>query len=262
MSLFWLCSLHEDFVVSPKLILSQWRARKLSHEQCVQDLQLARDSFSVRLIELVRNIQRMETEEIQHHRQQAILAELEAGLGACRDHCNIDEFLQKYVSANAGRPSFRFKFLLLRGRSRMGKSQKAMSLFGIAHTLVLNCQGLQSTLPSLRSMDRDHIRCIVFDEISAEQVLANKLVFQAGPWPVTLAQSACGQHAYSVNLYAMPMVCCSNDFKTSQADGLSEDAESWLRENMFEASPPEGLPWFWERSSSSDRPPLPTSSGC
>ena len=141
----------------------------------------------------------------------------------------------------------------------MGKSQKAMSLFGIAHTMVLNSQGLQTTLPSLRSVVPEQIRCIVFDEISAEQVLANKLVFQAGPWPVTLGQSACGQLAYSLNLYAMPMVCCSNDFKTSQADGLSEDAEAWLRENMFEASPPEGLAWFWEAAFSSDRPILPMS---
>jgi len=247
--------------VSQKLILGQWRARKLSHEQCVEDLQLARDPSSVRLIELVRTIQRMERERLEHQVRQSLLAELEAGLGAFRGHSKIDEFLQRYASAKAGCPSFRFKFLLLRGRSRMGKSQKAMSLFGIAHTLPLNCQGLQTTLPSLRSVVPDQIRCIVFDEFSAEQVLANKLVFQAGPWPVTLAQSACGQHAYSVNLYAMPMVCCSNDFKTSQADGLSEDAEAWLRENMFEASAPEGLAWFWEVASSGDRSMLPTSRG-
>ena len=139
----------------------------------------------------------------------------------------------------------------------MGKSQKAMSLHGIKWSLVVNCQGLNSSLPSLRVVGTKDIRCIIFDEISAEQVLNNKLVFQAGPWPVTLGQSACGQHAYSLNLYALPMICCSNDFKTTEKDGLSPDAAQWLGENMWEASPPPGSAWFWSDPSEEKENVLP-----
>ena len=139
----------------------------------------------------------------------------------------------------------------------MGKSQKAMSLHGIKWSLVVNCQGLDSSLPSLRVVATKEIRCIIFDEISAEQVLNNKLVFQAGPWPVTLGQSACGQHAYSLNLYALPMICCSNDFKTTVKDGLSPDAAQWLGENMWEASPPPGSAWFWSDPSEDKENVLP-----
>ena len=76
-------------------------------------------------------------------------------------------------------------------------------------------------------------------------MLANKLIFQAGPWPATLGQSACGQHAYTLDLYAIPMICCSNDFKTTVQDGLSVEAADWISENILEASPPEGLAWYW-----------------
>ena len=139
----------------------------------------------------------------------------------------------------------------------MGKTQKAMSLHGIKYSLVVNCQGLQSSLPSLREVAGSDVQCVIFDEVSAEQVLANKLVFQAGPWPVTLGQSACGQHAYSLNLYALPMICCSNDFKTTVQDGLSPDAAQWLGENMWEASPPESCAWFWPSPAAADVPILP-----
>ena len=246
--------------MSQKLIMVQWRLRKLSHEQCVEDLVLSRDPGSIRLIEVVRAVQRMENEQAEREEREERLCRLETQLGAFRGHPKIDEFIMQYRAAKEAAPRWRFKFLLLRGRTRMGKSQKAMSLFGIKHTLIVNCQGLESALPSLRLVSED-TRCIVFDEISAKQVLANKMVFQAGPWPVTLGQSACGQHAYSLNLYAMPMVCCSNDFQTTTAHGLSEDAAAWLEENMFEASPPAGCAWYWSSPSAAHVAVLPSAHG-
>lgn len=244
-------------MVAPKLILGQWRLRKLSHDQCVQDLLSARDPSSIRLIEVVETVRRMERERQEAATRDALLGTLEAGLGAFRSHASIEEFQSQFAAAHQERPAWRFKFLLLRGRSRMGKSQKAMSLYGIKGSLLVNCQGLKSDLPSLRSATKGNIKCIVFDEISAEQVLANKLVFQAGPWPVTLGQSACGQHAYALNVYALPMICCSNDFKTTEADGLSKEQAQWLKENMLEASPPSDAPWFWPKPSQDDQPMLP-----
>jgi hypothetical protein len=49
-------------------------------------------------------------------------------------------------------------------------------------------------------------RAIVFDEIDEGQALANKLVLQAGPWPVLLSQSVCNQHSYSKWFYGCAMI--------------------------------------------------------
>ena len=244
-------------MVNPKLIITQWRLRKLSHEQCLQDLLATRDPSSLRLMDLVETVRRLERERDEKNDRETLLSTLEAQLGAFRGHPNITKFMEQYLEAAAGKPAWRFKFLLLRGRTRMGKSQKAMSLYGVKGTLLVNCQGLGSSIPSLRAVVRGQTLCIVFDEISAEQVLANKLVFQAGPWPVTLGQSACGQHAYSLNLYALPMICCSNDFKTTEADGLSKDAAEWLKGNMLEASPPDHGAWYWPAPTAEEEPVLP-----
>lgn len=243
--------------MNPKLIMTQWRLRKLSHDQCIQELLSTRDPSCVRLIELVETVRRLERERDEKDERESLLTRLEAGLGAFRGHPNVTKFMQQYENARSSQPAWRFKFLLLRGRTRMGKSQKAMSLYGVQGTLLVNCQGLGSSLPSLRSVVPGQTLCIVFDEISAEQVLANKLVFQAGPWPVTLGQSACGQHAYSLNLYALPMICCSNDFKTTEADGLSKDAAEWLHGNMLEASPPKDGAWYWPAPAAQQAPVLP-----
>ena len=243
--------------MSPKLIITQWRLRKLSHEQCLEDLLATRDPSSIRLMEFVEAVQRRERQRDERHEREMLLSTLEAGLGAFRAHPNITQFEKQYQEARSGKPAWRFKFLLLRGRTRMGKSQKAMSLHGVRGTLLVNCQGLGTSLPSLREVVPGQTMSIVFDEISAEQVLANKLVFQAGPWPVTLGQSACGQHSYSLDLYALPMICCSNDFKTTVKDGLSKDAAEWLAENKFEASPPKGGPWYYEADPHLDKPVLP-----
>ena len=73
------------------------------------------------------------------------------------------------------------------------------------------------------------------------------MLFQAGPWPVTLGQSACGQHAYQLDVYGVPMILCSNDFKLHEAEGLDAEDSSWLKENILEAQLPEGQrAWYYE----------------
>ena len=66
-------------------------------------------------------------------------------LTSFRSHPLIEQWLQDYDMRAYGRVH-RFKVLLLRGGSRSGKTQKAKSIFGHAHTLVVNCQGLGNGL--------------------------------------------------------------------------------------------------------------------
>ena len=53
----------QDFAVTQKLFMVQRRLCKLSHEQCVADLVSSRDPGSIRLMEMVRAVQRMEHEQ-------------------------------------------------------------------------------------------------------------------------------------------------------------------------------------------------------
>ena len=79
-----------------------------------------------------------------------------------------------------------------------GKSSFAESLFGGENTLLVNCQGLEADLHSLRDFGRSRHRCIVFDESLHVQVLNNKSLFQAGKNLVWLGQSRRGGFAYPI----------------------------------------------------------------
>ena len=86
-------------------------------------------------------------------------------------------------------------------------------------------------------------RCIVYGKVTHRQVLANKLVFQAGPWPVSLGQSACGQHAYEKSFYGIPKILCSNDF-VLEGKPLTVEEQGWLQANVMEATLGPGVAWF------------------
>ena len=110
---------------------------------------------------------------------------------------------------------------------------------------MVNCQGLGTNLPSLRQFSREKHLCIIFDECSSQQVLANELVFQAGVDPVTLGQSACNVHAYEIWLHAVPMILCSNDFQmvSSNNEAMTQAEEDWLTTNIIDGSLPAGETW-------------------
>ena len=129
----------------------------------------------------------------------------------------------KLFSEEYGRAT-RFPFLVLNGESRLGKTRYAVQLWGKAQTLVVSCQGVLK--PNLKDFTRT-TRCIVYDEASHDMVVANKQVFQAGLDEVMLGQSACNEHAYSVWLYAVPMVVSTNNWLL----GATEEDAAWLRKN-------------------------------
>ena len=174
---------------------------------------------------------------------QQVLDAMAASLAAFRSHPVIDGWLASY-QADLDRPLWRFKCLLLRGRSMSGKSQKGMSLFGIKQTICLDCQGCVSGLPDLRDFDRTRHRAILFDEVDHRVVLANKLLFQAGPMPLALSQSACQQHVYRRWFFSIPMILCSNFFLLDESSDLSKEDSDWLRANIVEVNIPDDQTWF------------------
>ena len=145
--------------------------------------------------------------------------------------------------------ALRYECLVLVGPSRAGKTNFALSLFGRRKSIVVNCQGLGAHLPDIRHFDVSSHCAIVWDECDPRQILCNKVVFQSGPFGVTLAQSACNAHAYTKYLHRVAHIVCANSFPREAgevcADGsvLSAADEDWLRANVcfVDLSPGETL---------------------
>lgn len=121
-----------------------------------------------------------------------------------RRHFVVDEWLQQFTTMD--KPRQRYTSLLLRGASKAGKTSMAKSLFEEGTALVLNCEGCSPDLPSLRAFDPERHSAIIWDEIDEQQVLANKLVFQAGTQMITLGQSKCNQYSHGVYLHGIAMI--------------------------------------------------------
>ena len=237
----------QDFLITFKMVFDNWGSRKITHDTA-RDLALrSRCMGCDKLINLVTYVQEREHSEQICRQAGALRDVLESTLNSFRPSPRINVWMSQYIAQQLER-MLRYMSLLLRGKSKSGKSRKGISLFGHARTHVVNCQGLGANLPSLRGYSRDKHRAILYDECNSRQVLANKLVFQAGIDPVTLGQSACNAHAYEIWLHAVPMILCSNDFQmrsTAEAPMSSED-EEWLASNIIDASLPEGETWYCE----------------
>lgn len=224
--------------------MQQWQAGKLSTEQTLRDLVRSRCPRAVACINVVESIREQEASARQKQHVHELMLRLEQMLGSFRVHPVVNRFLEEHRRQQQ-QPHFRASSLLLRGQSQSGKTRKANSLFGFARTLSVNCQGLGTALPSLRAYSHEEYDAIAFDEISEEQVLHNKLVFQCGPVPVELSQSVCNQHMYRRWFYNCAMILCSNDFRMTQADGLSDPAdEDWLQANILDARLEPGQKWY------------------
>ena len=166
----------------------------------------------------------------------------EAALGGFRHHPAIDEWCRQWT---VDRGRFRYKFLLLRGACRMSTRYKAISVHGQLQTLIVDCQGLgERRFPNLRLLQRSRHRCVVFENICCQQVLAHKVLFQAAPWPLSLARRGSSQSLYKNNVHGLAIICCSQTFRKSVAEGVSADDALWLSDNLIEASPIDGVTWY------------------
>ena len=238
----------------------QWQARKISHEVAHRDLLACRDMAAQRGWQFVAAVREAEAQAEYQRSQALVLGRAPSLLGTFRSHPVIDAWLEQFQPEMVER-SLRFKPLLLRGESRSGKSMKASSIFGFGKTLAVNCQGVAPALPSIRAFDRMQHKCILWDEVSPEQVLANKMVFQSGPMPVTLAQSACNGFAYDKWLFGIPHILCSNIFPLDAEPGpkprLSAEDIDWLNANLFVADLLPGEKWYADVSDCSRLPSSP-----
>jgi hypothetical protein len=88
---------------------------------------------------------------------------------------------------------------------------------------VQNC-----TTPNLRRLQAEAYKAVVYDEADWRLPAEQRALFQSSPRPVELSQSNCNESAYSVVMYGMPQIICSNDF---WKECTNEEAREWVEEN-------------------------------
>lgn len=124
----------------------------------------------------------------------------------------------------------RYKFLVLRGGSQTGKSTLAKALgqvFNWPRPFVQTVQSAEA--PDLKQYNREEHGYIVFDNVNHMDFVFNeRALFQANNDLHTLAGSRAGMYAYSVWLFAVPLVV------TVDLTAEWDSTEIWLADNMFE----------------------------
>ena len=123
----------------------------------------------------------------------------------------------------------RCRFLVLEGRSKVGKTAFARSkCVKGGQVLEINCAA--GGEPDLRSYLYGRDGLILCDEIEAVAVAAQRKLFQAGTAFVQLGTSPTNIHVYSVFLHRVRIICASNNWSASLAK-LSKDDQDWISEN-------------------------------
>ena len=129
------------------------------------------------------------------------------------------------------KPRHRYMFLVLAGPSRVGKTAFARSLCGPGmETLELNCSS--GAEPDLKAYRFRRHEVLLFDEIEAEQVAAQRKLFQAQAAPVQLACSSTNCFSYEVFVWRKKFVLASNNWNSS-LDKLQAADRAWIIANSI-----------------------------
>lgn len=124
----------------------------------------------------------------------------------------------------------RYRFLVLDGPSRMGKTQYARALCREGGVLELNMAG--GAQADLREFDPLLHELLLFDECTPQQVLQNKKLFQAGPAMVQMGTSSTNMYAFGVYVAGVKFVVSSNVWAQELRRLTVADAE-WIVQNSY-----------------------------
>ena len=143
-----------------------------------------------------------------------------------RNYKVVDDFVAQFQHAKQ-----RYKFLVLAGPSRVGKTVYARSLAPIGtECLEVNCSSGKE--PDIRAYRLSRHGVILFDEVEATQVVAQRKMFQACASAVQLGCSATNCHSYTVFLWQKRLVLASNKWHTTVAM-LSQEDQAWIEANSM-----------------------------
>ena len=214
----------QGFRVIPNWIMCYLQGGKL--------LRVDARKLLVRCGSATRLINEIDKTDMELEREAIVRAQAEANraLGAIekpvKSYPKVTAFLNQFKVAR-----HRYKFLVLSGPSRVGKTAFARTLCDTGYeTLEVNCAG--GSEPDLRADRLSKHGLILFDEIQADQVAAQRKLFQAGNCDVQLGCSATNCHSYPVFLWRKKLVLASNSWHETVAS-LPPDAKEWIKSNCI-----------------------------
>ena len=214
----------KDFLVQGQWVLNLLQARKIS-------LPYARELVLQSCHNVQRHVKELDMLAREHEKERVAAARrvAECGLAMQRKRWRsvraVVDWHEQYKSE-----AFRYKFLVLDGPSKLGKTQFAKSFVESSDQLLeLNCAAGQE--PDLRGFRYGQHEVVLFDEIRARIVAQQRKLFQACAAEVQLGCSATNCHSYTVFLFRVKLVLCSNSWAGSMEE-LCEEDQAWLRENM------------------------------
>ena len=222
---------NQHFRATWPMIRELWQLGKLSHASARLEIEQSRDNVQRALSE-INAVERLEgTREAQ--RRAAIQREQHGLLPWKPYSAVVLEWLGQYRPRGGTAPCAvdrrRFKTLVFDGRSRTGKTEFAMSIFGCDATFVVSCQ--RAVEPNLTRWNPLRYAAIVLEETDWQIVWSNRQLFQAGVNSIMLGQSQCNQSCYDIFLCGVPLMLTSNHFWADCPSGGPE--EQWLRANIF-----------------------------
>ena len=205
---------------------SLWTARKLSHALYLDYAARVRVGFVNRQKQVDAIVERGRAAKLRS-KQEAIALRLVP-------LCN--QFKQDVLDtlapwrAQYRQDALRYKFLVLRGGPRAGKSTLAKALgqiFGCGRVFVQTVQS--AVAPDLKLFSNEEHGYILFDNVNdVEFVLSQRALFQGNNGMHTLGDSKTGIYAYQVWLCAVPIVV------TVDLSARWNPSEAWISANCFD----------------------------
>ena len=229
----------EEFCCRAAWTLGAWQIRKLSFRAARAEIIRNRDSVEPALAKM-QAVWDNEIADFMRQRKAKALAAAEAKLKKQKTIFKVECWRAQYnESVFHGGGETRFRFLVLEGESRFGKTRFACSLWGLTRTYVAQCQGVQQ--PSLAGYDPRVHECIVLDEPSRELVDSCKVFLQASLEGTELYQSPTQRFTRWVWVYGVPIIICTNEWlKEEDVDANAK----WIRENSVHVKVTD---YLWER---------------
>ena len=138
----------------------------------------------------------------------------------------VEAWKQQYAE-----DEMRYKFLVLSGETGLGKTEFAKSLVENPESMLeLNCAN--TLYPPMRHFSPVLHELILFDEISAQAIITNKKLFQAGPAWIHWRSSPTNNLIYQVMVHKVKMVVSTNSWEADLA-AADEHDRRWLLGNSM-----------------------------
>ena len=197
-----------------------WSHNKLGHATYVEYARRTRVGFAGRL---------QQAHAVQEHEKASALKTAQAAAAqalAPLQRPFRPDVLERLAPwrAQYAEPMPRYRFLVLFGGSRAGKSSLAKSL-GTAFVQTVQ----NAAVADLRDYRREEHEVIIFDNVNAQSfVLDQRALFQANNDVHALGESRTGMYSYKVWLWRVPIIV------TVDTSAQWDSEEPWVAANCFE----------------------------